>query len=74
MSKTMYLVLLFQVGKRRCIGEQLGKALTLLTLARLLQEFRLELEPGCDIWAVPVHGFTLSPAKYRVRLSSRSRM
>ena len=71
MHKSTFQFLMLQVGKRRCIGEQLGRALTLLTLARLLQEFRLELEPGYDIWAVPVHGFTLSPAKYRVKLTSR---
>ena len=67
-------LLLLQVGKRRCIGEQLGKALTVLSLARLLQQFSLELEPGRDIWAVPVHGFTLSPAKYRVKMTKRCRM
>ena len=33
--------------------------------------FTLELEEGADPWARGVHGFTLSPQPYRVRLARR---
>ena len=60
-----------QVGRRRCVGEELGRGLTLLVLARLLHRFRVELEPGADCWATPLHGFTLQPQPFRVRLTPR---
>ena len=63
----------FQLGRRRCIGEQLGRALPQLTLARLLQLFSVELEPGADIWAAPRHGFTLAPQPFRIKLTPRSK-
>jgi len=61
----------FQVGKRRCIGEDLGKALTLLTLANILSKFSITLEKTVDIWHTPVHGFTLAPQDFRVKLEQR---
>merc|ERR1712130_103547 len=61
----------FQVGKRRCIGEELGRATTQLTLATLLQNFTLELEPGVNIWTEPEHDLNLTPPKYRVKMIKR---
>merc|ERR1719233_109554 len=61
----------FQVGKRRCIGEDLGKALTLLMLANILSKFTITLEKNVDIWHKPVHGFTLAPQQFRIKLEKR---
>ena len=61
-----------QVGKRRCIGEDLGRSLTFLTLAAILKHFTLELEPGFDIWQDPRHGFNLSPPPFKVKFCPRS--
>ena len=60
-----------QVGKRRCIGEDLGKALTLLSLANMLSKFTITLEKGVDVWHTPVHGFTLAPQPFTVKLEER---
>ena len=60
-----------QVGKRRCIGEELGKALTFLMLANILSKFSITLEKDVDIWHTPVHGFTLAPQEFSIKLEKR---
>lgn len=40
-------VIYFGIGKRRCVGEILGRAEAYLFAATLLQRFSLEAAPGC---------------------------
>ena len=60
-----------QVGKRRCLGEELGRSLILLSLANIFQQFDVRLQHGLDVWADPVHGFTLSPRPFKVTMTRR---
>ena len=78
------LFLPFQSGRRRCVGEKLGKALVFFTLASILRwmyqdvsvptllfffrTFTPSLVDG-NAWMKGVHGFTLCPPDYTVSLT-----
>ena len=61
-----------KVGKRRCLGEELGKSLIFLTLANIFQRFDVRLQSGVEVWDDPVHGFTLSPKPFKVTMVQRT--
>ncbi|XP_064238419.1 cytochrome P450 1A2 [Aotus nancymaae] len=52
-------MLLFGLGKRRCIGEVLGKWEVFLFLAILLQQLEFSVPPGVQVDLTPVYGLTM---------------
>ena len=66
--------MLFQTGRRRCIGEDLGLSVVFLMLANLVREFDLSLESDYDLFAHShEHGFTLAPKSYKLYLEDRKK-
>lgn len=64
----------FQVGKRRCVGEEFGLDMIFLFLANFLQRFHVQLPPdddNYDLNCYPDFAFTLHPLPYFVRLTAR---
>ncbi|TRY78064.1 hypothetical protein TCAL_10576 [Tigriopus californicus] len=64
----------FQVGKRRCVGEEFGLDMIFLFLANFLQRFRVQLprdDDNYDLNCYPDFAFTLHPVPYRVELTAR---
>ncbi|NP_001166165.1 cytochrome P450 1A2 [Cavia porcellus] len=54
-------ILLFGLGKRRCIGETLGRWEVFLFLAILLQQLEFSVPPGVKVDLTPVYGLTMKP-------------
>ena len=61
----------FQVGRRRCIGEDFAKTILGYFVANLVKNFDLELESGYDLEVIHEHGFTLNPNPFKLRLIGR---
>ncbi|XP_036700982.1 cytochrome P450 1A2 isoform X2 [Balaenoptera musculus] len=55
-------VMLFGMGKRRCIGEVLAKWEIFLFLAILLQQLEFSVPPGVKVDLTPTYGLTMKPA------------
>nr|XP_056721726.1 cytochrome P450 1A4 [Euleptes europaea] len=63
-------VLIFGLGKRRCIGESIGKGEVFLFLTTLLQKLEFSVCPGPMVDVTPQYGLTMKPkkcARYQVR-------
>ncbi|KAJ7319209.1 hypothetical protein OS493_036372 [Desmophyllum pertusum] len=57
----------FAAGRRACIGENLARTELFLVLARLLQNFKFENPPGCDLPTLePITGIVLMPQAFNV--------
>ncbi|XP_049761698.1 cytochrome P450 1A2-like [Elephas maximus indicus] len=56
-------VMLFGMGKRRCIGEVLAKCEIFLFLAILLQQLEFSLPPGIKVDLTPNYGLTMKHAR-----------
>ncbi|XP_067829664.1 cytochrome P450 1A1 [Heptranchias perlo] len=56
-------VLLFGMGKRRCIGESIGRVEVFLFFTTLIQQLRFEKKPGQDIDMTPEYGLTMKPKR-----------
>ncbi|KAM6149806.1 cytochrome P450 1A2-like [Erethizon dorsatum] len=56
-------VLLFGLGKRRCIGETLGRWEVFLFLAILLQRLEFSVPPGVKVDVTPIYGLTMKPPR-----------
>lgn len=54
-------MLLFSLGKRRCIGETLGRWEVFLFLAILLQRLEFSVPPGVKVDMTPIYGLTMKP-------------
>ncbi|XP_040824283.1 cytochrome P450 1A2 [Ochotona curzoniae] len=52
-------VTLFGMGKRRCIGETLGRWEVFLFLAMLLQRLEFSVPPGLPVDLTPIYGLTM---------------
>ncbi|XP_008567859.1 PREDICTED: cytochrome P450 1A2 [Galeopterus variegatus] len=52
-------VLLFGLGKRRCIGEVLARWEVFLFLAILLQQLEFSVPPGVEVDLTPIYGLTM---------------
>ncbi|KAM5243045.1 cytochrome P450 1A2 isoform 1-T2 [Hipposideros larvatus] len=55
-------VILFGLGKRRCIGEVLAKLEVFLFLAILLQQLEFSVPPGMKVDLTPIYGLTMKHA------------
>ncbi|XP_030353603.1 cytochrome P450 1A4-like [Strigops habroptila] len=56
-------VMLFGLGKRRCIGESIGRWEVFLFLATLLQQLEISLLPGEGVDFTPQYGLTMKYKK-----------
>ncbi|XP_053113649.1 cytochrome P450 1B1-like [Hemicordylus capensis] len=64
-------VMLFSVGKRRCIGDQLAKLQLFLFTAILLHQCELEANPAEELTMDCEHGLALKPLPYTVSVTRR---
>ena len=55
-------VLLFGMGKRRCIGEVMARWEVFLFLAILLQRLEFSVPPGVKVDLTPTYGLTMKHA------------
>ncbi|XP_055030319.2 cytochrome P450 1A1 [Misgurnus anguillicaudatus] len=62
-------VLAFGLGKRRCIGESIGRAEVFLFLAILLQRFKFNSMPGEILDMTPEYGLTMKHKRCRLRVT-----
>ncbi|KFQ55174.1 Cytochrome P450 1A4, partial [Nestor notabilis] len=56
-------VMAFGLGKRRCIGESIGRREIFLFLATLLQQLEFSLRPGEEVDVTPQYGLTMKYKK-----------
>lgn len=56
-------VLLFGLGKRKCIGETIGRLEVFLFLATLLQQVEFSVSPGTTVDMTPIYGLTMKHAR-----------
>ncbi|XP_009079267.1 PREDICTED: cytochrome P450 1A4-like, partial [Acanthisitta chloris] len=56
-------VLSFGLGKRRCIGETIGRWEIFLFLTTLLQQLEFSLRPGDEVDITPQYGLTMKYKK-----------
>ncbi|KAJ8407799.1 hypothetical protein AAFF_G00268430 [Aldrovandia affinis] len=66
-------VLVFGLGKRRCIGETIGRTEFFLFLAILLQKMRFHKVPGHLLDMTPEYGLTMKHKRCQLRASLRKR-
>ncbi|XP_078056139.1 cytochrome P450 1A1 [Mustelus asterias] len=64
-------VLLFGMGKRRCIGEPIGRIEVFLFFTTLIQQLRFEKVPGQDIDMTPQYGLTMKHKRCDVQVVER---
>lgn len=67
-------VLIFSLGKRRCIGEELSKLQLFLFAATLAHQCRVTAEPARPPTMDFNYGLTLKPRKYSIHLDLRDDM
>lgn len=56
-------VMTFGLGKRRCLGESIGRWEVFLFLATLLQQLEFSLQPGAEVDITPQYGLTMKYKK-----------
>uniref|UniRef100_A0A8C7SBY6 Cytochrome P450 1A n=1 Tax=Oncorhynchus mykiss TaxID=8022 RepID=A0A8C7SBY6_ONCMY len=64
-------VLVFGMGKRRCIGEAIGRNEVYLFLAILLQRLRFQEKPGHPLDMTPEYGLTMKHKRCQLKASMR---
>ncbi|CAB1339250.1 unnamed protein product, partial [Coregonus sp. 'balchen'] len=65
-------VLTFGMGKRRCIGEAIGRNEVYLFLAILLQRLRFQEKPGHPLDMTPEYGLTMKHKRCQLKASLRA--
>uniref|UniRef100_A0A3P8UHU4 Cytochrome P450, family 1, subfamily C, polypeptide 2 n=1 Tax=Cynoglossus semilaevis TaxID=244447 RepID=A0A3P8UHU4_CYNSE len=66
-------VMIFSLGKRRCIGDQVAKVEIFLFLSVLIHQCSLEKRPGEDLSLNSLYSLTLRPLDYKVTARLRGR-
>ncbi|KAI4821364.1 hypothetical protein KUCAC02_029298 [Chaenocephalus aceratus] len=64
-------VLIFGMGKRRCLGDGLARLEMFIFITTLLHGLRLENVPGQELDLSTDFGLTMKPRPYRITISSR---
>ncbi|KAM9365476.1 LOW QUALITY PROTEIN: cytochrome P450 1B1 [Pholidichthys leucotaenia] len=67
-------VLLFSLGKRRCIGEELSKLKLFLFTALLAHQCNFTADPGRPLTFDYCYGLTLKPQPFNIAMSLRDNM
>ena len=65
-SKIQQNMMPFQVGRRRCVGEDFGKAMVIAFVIKFLSCFRLKLSTPYDFHKEPAPGFTRAPNPFNI--------
>lgn len=65
-------VIIFGLGKRRCIGEVIARNEVFLFLAILIQNFHFDKEPGQELDMTPEYGLTMKHKRCHLRATLRS--
>ncbi|XP_063044237.1 cytochrome P450 1A1 [Engraulis encrasicolus] len=66
-------VMVFGAGKRRCIGEAIGRAEVFLFLAILVQRLQFQKIPGQELDMTPEYGLTMKHKRCHLRATIRQR-
>ncbi|KAJ8340651.1 hypothetical protein SKAU_G00352840 [Synaphobranchus kaupii] len=66
-------VMIFGMGKRRCIGEAIGRTEVFIFLAILVQKLRFHKLPGHPLDMTPEYGLTMKHKRCQLRASLRVR-
>lgn len=64
-------VLIFGMGKRRCLGDGFARLEMFVFLTTLLHRLRIENVPGQELDLSTDFGLTMKPRPYRITISSR---
>lgn len=67
-------VLIFSLGKRRCIGEELSKLQLFLFMALMVHQCHISMDPASPPKLGYNYGLTLKPHKYSVAVTLREDM
>ena len=59
---------LFQVGRRKCVGEDFGKAMILALISSFLKRYDLKLQQAYDFTEEPAVAFTRAPNDFTLIL------
>ncbi|KAJ7335545.1 hypothetical protein JRQ81_013486 [Phrynocephalus forsythii] len=65
-------VLIFGMGIRKCLGEEVARNEIFVILITILQQLRLEKPPEDHLNFSPVYGLTMSPKQYRMLVALRT--
>ncbi|XP_029468177.1 cytochrome P450 1A1-like isoform X2 [Rhinatrema bivittatum] len=65
-------VVLFGLGVRKCLGEDVARNELFLLLTAILQQLRVERHPGDKLDLTPVYGIVMKPQAYRLKAESRT--
>ncbi|KAL1007401.1 hypothetical protein UPYG_G00086270 [Umbra pygmaea] len=65
-------VMIFGIGKRRCIGEVIGRNEVYLFLAILLQRLHFQKKPGHTVDMTPKYGLTMKHKRCQLKASLRT--
>uniref|UniRef100_A0A8C1G6G2 Cytochrome P450, family 1, subfamily C, polypeptide 2 n=1 Tax=Cyprinus carpio TaxID=7962 RepID=A0A8C1G6G2_CYPCA len=64
-------VMIFSIGKRRCIGDQIAKVEVFLIAAMLIHQLTFENDPPRDLSLNCSYGLTLKPFDYKISAKPR---
>ncbi len=70
-KELMEKVLIFGMGKRRCLGDGFARLEMFVFLTTLLHGLRIENVPGQELDLSTDFGLTMKPRPYRITISSR---
>ncbi|XP_008101496.1 cytochrome P450 1A1 isoform X1 [Anolis carolinensis] len=65
-------VLIFGMGIRKCLGEELARNEVFVIITTILQQLRLEKPPEDKLDLTPMYGLTMSPKPYRLQAALRT--
>ncbi|KAG9461767.1 hypothetical protein GDO78_015802, partial [Eleutherodactylus coqui] len=64
-------VIIFGMGVRKCLGEELARNELFLILSMILQTLKLEKKPSDELTFTPINGMNLKPKKYMMKVLAR---
>ncbi|XP_036454673.1 cytochrome P450 1A1 [Colossoma macropomum] len=64
-------VMIFGMGKRRCLGDSFARLEMFVFLTTILQRLRIENVPGQELDLSSCFGLTMKPRPYQIKISSR---
>ncbi|XP_020654306.3 cytochrome P450 1A1 [Pogona vitticeps] len=65
-------VLIFGMGIRKCLGEEVARNEIFIILTTILQQLRVEKPPEDHLDFTPIYGLTMLPKPYRIQVSLRT--
>ncbi|XP_012383181.1 cytochrome P450 1A4-like [Dasypus novemcinctus] len=65
-------VLIFGMGIRKCLGEDVARNEVFIFITTVLQQFKLQKCPGAQLDLTPMYGLTMKPIPYQLKAEPRS--